>query len=328
MQLSLAEPLIERFRRSLADLVDTPLSELRLGVAVSGGPDSVALLLLAAAALPGQVRAATVDHGFRAGAAAEAAEVAALCKALGVPHDSLTLDWTTPSANRQALAREARYDVLGRWALECGVGTLATGHQLDDQVETLLMRLDRGAGAGGLGGIRPRRILVERGGNAVWLVRPLLGWRRAELNAILDELGVASLSDPSNADPAHDRTRLRALLETSPDWPNRRRLAASAAYLREADEALDWVVKSLAEDRVRQDGECWSLDVTGLPSELCLRMARSLLETLRPGHVLRGDRLARALQLLRSGRVATLAGVVIRPEGQRWHFAKAPPRRS
>src|SRR3954452_12447182 len=107
--LSLPSDLVERFRADLLRLVpdDTPLA-----VAVSGGPDSLALLLLAAAARPGRVRAATVDHGLRAEAAAEAAHVAAICAALGIPHRTLAVT-LGPGASVQARARETRYFALG-----------------------------------------------------------------------------------------------------------------------------------------------------------------------------------------------------------------------
>lgn len=316
--------LIARFRQSLAALgvdVDT----VRLGVAVSGGPDSVALLLLAAAALPGRVAAATVDHGFRAASAGEAAEVGALCAHLGVPHAILTLDWTAPTANRQAEARTARYAALADWAAAQGVDAVATAHHADDQAETVLMRLHRGAGVGGLAGIRPRRAL-RAGGHEILLLRPLLDWRRATLAAIPADLGAATVSDPANDDPAHDRTGARRFLDASPAWPDRLRLAASAHHLREAEEAIAWSVARLAEERVRAEGEGQSLDTQGLPAELRRRLVQWLIVAVGGGAP-RGDRLERALRLLDAGRTVTLAGVVVRARTGRWHFTPAPPRR-
>ena len=145
-----APDLVERFGADLDALVP---SGMRLGVAVSGGPDSLALLLLAAAARPTMVEAATVDHGLRAGSADEARMVAGICKQLGVPHRTLLADWPeAPTTNIQAAARAMRYRLLNEWAIDRGLPAVATAHHADDQAETLLMRLVRGAGVGGLGG--------------------------------------------------------------------------------------------------------------------------------------------------------------------------------
>ncbi|URD59835.1 tRNA lysidine(34) synthetase TilS [Sphingomonas sp. KRR8] len=319
------ETLVERFRRSLAELI--PLDEGRIGIAVSGGPDSVALLLLAAATLPNRVEAATVDHRFRGSSAGEALGVAALCSRIDVPHATLTLDWTPPVANRQARAREARYVALGRWAAERGLAAVATAHHLDDQAETLLMRLDRGAGIAGLSGVRSEIVLATGGNSALKLIRPLLGWRRAELTAVPAELGVSTIADPSNTDPAHDRSRARAWLERSPDWPSRTRMASSARYLGEADAALDWAAADLLARRLSGPAEAPLLDPEGIPSELKRRLLLLMVGGFNASSgPPRSDRVTRALRLLDAGRVATIGGVVIRPRAGRWSFAPAPPR--
>src|SRR5918996_1752118 len=167
------EPLLlDRFRADLEPLV---APDARVGLAVSGGPDSLALLLLAAAARPGQIEAATVDHGFRPEARDEAATVAGICGKLGVPHTILTARGNdVPTTAIQERARRERYRLLGYWAEERGLGGLATAHHADDQAETLLMRLSRGSGVGGLGGTRRKRALSED----VLLLRPLLSWRK------------------------------------------------------------------------------------------------------------------------------------------------------
>src|SRR5262249_6924657 len=163
--------LLDRFRSDLGALI---APDSRIGVAVSGGPDSLALLLLVAAARPGQVEAATVDHGLRSEAHEEAATVGRWCGGLGVPHAILTARWTeVPETAIQERARAQRYGLLGFWAKERGLAALATGHQADDQAETLLMRLARGSGVRGLAGMRPRSVAP---GSHVRLIRPLLGW--------------------------------------------------------------------------------------------------------------------------------------------------------
>ena len=290
-------------------------------MAVSGGPDSLALLLLAAAARPGLVEAATVDHSLRPESRAEAEMVAGVCKTVAVPHSILTLDWPkAPQSNLQARAREARYEVLGAWALERGLTAVATAHHADDQAETLLMRLARGAGIGGLGSVRARRPLVK----GVQLVRPLLGWRKAQLAALVANAGVKPVDDPSNRDPRHDRVRMRQWLKGA-DWADPERLAASAAWLNEADEALDWALAPLAETRVTRDGGSLVVDPSGLPRELQRRLLLAAFGELgapRP----RGPELGRALDKLRKGGTTTLAGLKLEG-GTAWRLRFAPPRR-
>ena len=193
-------PAAEAIDRFTADLDALIARDCRFGIAVSGGPDSLALLLLAAAVRPGSIEAATVDHGLRPESADEAAMVAGLCERRGVPHRTLVADWAQPpAANVQAEARAMRYRLLNEWAIERGLEAVATAHHADDQAETLLMRLARGAGVGGLGGTRARRALSED----VLLIRPLLGWRKSELVALVEDAGLTPVDDPSNRDPKH-----------------------------------------------------------------------------------------------------------------------------
>ena len=144
-QVGVDPALVSRFSQDLAALRPP---QGGLGLAVSGGPDSLALLLLASEALPGQVEAATVDHGLRAESAAEAEAVAQICATLGVPHAILTVEVAT--GNVQAEARRARYAALGGWLAARDLAALATAHHADDQAETLLLRLNRAIGVAGL----------------------------------------------------------------------------------------------------------------------------------------------------------------------------------
>ena len=310
--------LVARFTANLATLV-APGS--KVGVAVSGGPDSLALLLLAAAAGPGLIAAASVDHGLRPESRGEAAMVAALCEQLGVAHSILTVEWRKPpGSNQQARAREARYQLLGDWALGLGLPAVATAHHLDDQAETLLMRLARGAGVGGLGATRASRPLVK----TVRLVRPLLGWRKAELERLIASAGVTAVDDPSNRDHRHDRVRMREWLKRA-DWADPERLAASAAWLNEADEALEWALGPLADARTKRDGGSLLIDASDIPRELQRRLLLAAFAELgapRP----RGPELARALDLLRKGSTTTLGGLKLEG-GEMWRLRPAPPRR-
>jgi tRNA(Ile)-lysidine synthase len=305
--------LVSRFRRDLAAL--TGADSGRLGVAVSGGSDSVALLLLAVAACPGTVAAATVDHGLRPESAGEAAFVATLCAERAVPHVTLTPD-TPIGGSLQAAARAARYALLEQWRASEGLDWLLTAHHLDDQAETVLMRLNRGAGVGGLSGVRAINGRV---------LRPLLGWRRTELAAICAAAGISPVDDPSNADPRFDRSRLRQALAQS-DWLDPGPVARSAAALAEAEDALAWMTGQLLEARVREEAGAWLLDPADLPPELRRRLLLSVLERLGAPKLPRGDEVTRLLAALDIGATATLAGIKCRG-GATWRFEAAPARR-
>jgi tRNA(Ile)-lysidine synthase len=305
----------------LADTLDRLVPTGTLGLAVSGGPDSLALLLLAAEVRPGQVEAATVDHGLRPESAGEAALVAGVCDGLLVTHDILHVT-VELGASLQAQAREARYAALGRWAAERGLSAIATAHHADDQAETLMMRLARGSGVGGLAGVRECRTLT----GGVSLVRPLLGWRKGELQAIVEAAGLPFIDDPANADARHDRTHVRALLSGNPVF-DPVRLARSASALAEADEALDWTAARERAEAVSVEGE-GILYRSSAPAEIKRRVVLGLLQELAPGASVRGPDLDRLLEALKRGETATLAGVLARAERGGWSFRPAPPRRT
>ncbi|MEO7786898.1 MAG: tRNA lysidine(34) synthetase TilS [Sphingomicrobium sp.] len=308
---------VERFAADLAALT-RPAD--RVGVAVSGGPDSLALLLLADAARPGAIAAATVDHRLRPDSRAEAEQVAAICAERAIPHAILTARWAEPpTANLQARARDERYALLTAWAETEGLTTVATAHHADDQAETLLMRLARGAGIAGLGGVRPSRTLTP----GIALVRPLLGWRKAELAAVVADAGLDPVDDPANRDPRHDRARARHWLADNVTL-DPVRLATSAAWLREADDALDWTAATLAQQRLRQDGGAVTIDPAGLPPELQRRLLLAAFATLGAATPT-GPDLARALAALRLGDTVTLAGLKL-VGGEKWVLVRAPSR--
>jgi tRNA(Ile)-lysidine synthase len=306
-----------------AALRHVPAPDARLCIAVSGGPDSLALLILAAAAFPGRITAVTVDHGLRAAAAAEAASVAALCAARGLPHVILRRDGPPITANVQAQARAARYALLADWCRSHGHSLLLTAHHADDQAETLLMRLARGSGGDGLSGIRARRDL-----GGVTLLRPLLACRKADLGAIVAAAGWAAVDDPSNHDPRHDRTAVRALLAGNPSL-DVAALAATAGHLAAEAEALAWAADLAWRSRVASDGAGLVIDARGLPAALVQRLlARAVarLSGSAAGQPLRGAAVARLAARLGAGQTGTLAGVLARP-GPCWRLERAPARR-
>lgn len=338
-----AAHLVDRFRRDFEALLDCPLGESRLAIAVSGGPDSLALLLLAAAAYPNQVVAATVDHGLRASSADEAALVERHCTALGVPHRTLRPDvpLDTPE-NLQERARNMRYRLLGRWAGSVGAAYLLTAHHADDQAETFLMRAARGSGIAGLASIRAVSLGVTRffwpedlaalGEEHPVIVRPLLGWRKASLRAIVENAGIAYVSDPSNEDGRYDRTRFRALLDAN-GWLAPDRLARSVSNLAEGEEALDQLARMFYDERVRLgEADEVRFDPAGLPREIKRRMTWMALNRARLvlGMVpdwRGGEDVEGLLRTLEEGGTGTLAGVMA-SGGNVWWFREAPPRRA
>lgn len=313
---------VERFRRSIDPLAGP---EEKIGVAVSGGPDSLALLLLAAAARPGGVEAATVDHGLRAESAGEAAMVAELCDRLGVPHRTLTIEWAEkPETALQEQARARRYALLSDWAGERGLKALVTAHHLDDQAETFVMRLMRGAGVRGLSAMR-RRGRAPAG--RVPLARPLLGWRHSELEQICAAAGCAPVDDPSNADEQFERVRVRAALAGA-DWLDPAAIAASAGHMADADAAIGWATALVWRRAVRRNGEILLFQPRGIPREIRRRViSRAIARLASEGAAgeLRGREIDRLLAELGAGRKATLRGVLC-SGGEQWRFQRAPAR--
>ena len=183
----------------------------RIAVAVSGGPDSLALALLASAwawARGGRAEGLTVDHGLRPESADEARQVAGMLAGSGMRHAILPWYGPKPASGIQAAARDARYALLERWCEREGVLHLLVAHHLEDQAETVLLRLGRGSGLAGLAGMAS---VVER--RAIRIVRPLLTVPKARLTATLQASGHSAwVTDPSNTHPAFARARIRAAL--------------------------------------------------------------------------------------------------------------------
>lgn len=313
---------VRRFRGAAEGLIAlSHRDQIRIALAVSGGPDSLALLLLAKSAFPGRVIVFTVDHGLRPESAGEAAMTAALCTRLGVPHRTLTLTRLKGmKANIQAEARAARYEAMVAACKAEGVRLLATAHHADDQAETVLMRLSRGSGLSGLSGIR-----AARQDEGVTILRPLLGWRKAELVALAEAAGLTPADDPSNRNPAYDRTAARALLGNAP-WLDPARITASASHLADAEEALDWTARQAWRGRVETTPAEMTLDAEGLPKEIVRRLVLRACAAIDPGARPDGPSVDRLIARLSSGRDSTLGGVRAR-HGRKWRFGAAPPRK-
>ena len=292
--------------------------------AVSGGPDSMALmgLLVRWGALRDvTISVATVDHGFRPEARAEAEFVARIAGDLGLACTILTREGPVPDSGLQEAAREARYDLLYGCARAIGARALVTAHHADDQAETVLMRLCHASGPGGLAGMR-----MDTPRGEVTLIRPFLDVPRARLAASLAELGLESLTDPSNADPRFERVRLRQLAEVlSGLGLTRERLVLLGKRAARADAALDRAAEA-AFTRHSLPGAA-GLDAAGLdfaatlfgePQEILVRvLAKGLARTV-PDRQVRLERLEDLVEALGAaqGRQEplgrTLGGVVVR----------------
>lgn len=297
---------------------------------MSGGPDSLALLVLASDAMPGRVAVASIDHGLRPEAAGEVALVEQVCAARGIPFTALTI--SLRPGNVQAQARAARYAALASWAKAGGLGAVATAHHADDQAETLMMRLARGSGLAGLAGVRSSSFIE---GTEVTLLRPLLGWRKAELERVVVAARLSPVRDPSNADLDFDRVAMRARLAAT-EWLDPAKLAASATNLAEAWRAIQWYAEIDWEEMVVADRSANTFTyyanaprVVGI--ETILRIIAEL-----GGHASRREA-GRVWDRLWQGDKASLAGVLAAPGVERvekigvmmraWRFGIEPPRR-
>ena len=265
-------------------------------LAVSGGPDSVALMLLAAewrdsCAAPPQLYVATVDHGLRQDSHREAEMVARWAAELALPHTTLIWQGVKPASCVQERAREARYALLFDHAARIGADPVMTAHHADDQAETVLFRLLRGSGISGLSGMASS---IQR--NGIKLARPLLSCTKAQLVSLCETRAHAFFSDPSNDDFAFARTRMRRLThllaEEGLDRKSLLRLGHRAAR---ADAALERQAVAIAAtlNAKREPGkfEANILALAHEPEEILLRLLANELKLIRRDKPLRLDRL-------------------------------------
>ena len=287
---------------ALLDTVTAPRSDATgLLLAVSGGPDSMALLHLAARWQDAASQdcpplfAATVDHGLRQGSAEEAETVGRWCISRGVPHAVLRWTGPKPATGIQDAAREARYALLVTHAKAVGASHLATAHHADDQAETVLMRLTRGSGLKGLAGMANSRMR-----DGVRHVRPFLGVSKSRLVKTIEAAGQPSFDDPSNANPRFGRVRLRmAMSALAAEGLTPGRLNELARRAARADAALDAAARDafsrLAKPSMAGDGLLLAPAVFDTPEEIVLRVLLLALEGQAPVRLERVERLAAAL---------------------------------
>ncbi|MCX7567578.1 tRNA lysidine(34) synthetase TilS [Sulfitobacter sp. F26169L] len=223
----------------------------RIGIAVSGGGDSMALLHLFArwSVQTGHpIAAVTVDHGLRPESRAEADGVAQMCRSLAVPHDILTWEKPKGAGNLAAAARDGRYTLMAHWASQRGIGGISLGHTLDDSAENFIMRLGRAAGVDGLSEMER---CFQR--ESVLFARPLGQHRREDLRKYLVRHEIHWVEDPSNDDPRYTRTKARRVLPALAEigvTPGS--IQHTATALRQAQSALAHYTRVEAERHVTQ----------------------------------------------------------------------------
>ncbi len=331
-------------------------------LAVSGGPDSIALMWLAARWRRGLARgprllAVTVDHGLRAEAAAEAREVKRLARGLELEHRTLRWTGPKPAAGLPAAARSARYRLLAKAARQSGATHILTAHTRDDQAETLLMRLLRGSGIAGLSAMARQS---ERDG--VWLARPFLDVAKSQLIATLAKAKVGFTDDPTNRDINFTRPRLRALIPAlAAEGGDPRNLARLAARLARANAAVEVLTDGAERYLALRDRDAGAFDAgsfdarsfdikafAAMPEEIRLRLLKRAIDRFGhegPAELGKVEALLAALDravaettgrrrpglnkpgLKQQKLKQTLAGALVSLIGGRIRIEPAPPRR-
>jgi tRNA(Ile)-lysidine synthase len=326
-----------------------------LVLAVSGGPDSIALMWLAARWRKALSRgphllAVTIDHGLRPEAAREARDVKRLARGLGVAHRTLRWTEAKPKSGVPAAARAARYRLLAGAARGSGASHILTAHTRDDQAETLLMRLLRGSGISGLAAMARQTPREE-----VFIARPFLNISKSQLVATLDRARIGYADDPTNLDVNFTRPRIRKVIEgLAVEGGDARNLARLASRLARANAAIEVVVDGAARYLALKDTEAASRSAAprgrsenasfdaaafaALPEEIRLRLLLRAIERFGhegPAELGKAEALLatfeQTLRTVGKGRHArlkqTLAGAVISLAKGRIVIEPAPPRR-
>ncbi|MCP1966468.1 tRNA lysidine(34) synthetase TilS [Bradyrhizobium elkanii] len=328
-------------KRLFAGLAGAPAILL----AVSGGPDSVALMWLAARwrralAQGPRLVAVTVDHGLRPEAAREARDVKRLARSLDLPHHTLRWTGPKPGTGVPAAARAARYRLLAQAARKHGATHILTAHTRDDQAETLLMRMLRGSGVAGLSAMARE---TEREG--VLLTRPLLDVSKAQLIATLKKARIGFADDPTNRDRSFTRPRLRALMPMlAAEGGDTRNLARLAARIARANAALELLVDGaehyLALKSEDNSGAGFDAALFAvMPEEIRVRLLKRAIDRVGhegPAELGKVETLLAAMDEALDGTLGqresklkqTLAGAVISVAAGRIRIGPAPPRRA
>ena len=326
-----------------ADTLFSGLEKLRgLILAVSGGPDSTALLVLVARWAKRRKRApkllaVTIDHALRAEAPREAAAVKRLARRFGVPHRTMRWRGSKPKSGLQEAARLARYRLLAQVASHTGYTHILTAHTLDDQAETVLFRLARGSGLIGLGGMAYASPLPVGGETRAFVVRPLLHLPKARLLATLRTAGLAYSEDPSNQNPRFTRARLRTLMpRLAVEGLDARGFARLAMRMRRADATIEFAVEAASDSLAPRPWPAGgpiafeTARFANLPAEVALRLlGRAVAHAGNEGPVelAKLESLYDAMRQAGSRLRRTLAGALITLDRERVVVECAPARR-
>lgn len=314
-------------------------------LAVSGGPDSTALMVLAARWRKRLERgpeliAVTVDHGLRSEARGEALAVKKLARSLRIEHKTLRWTGPKPKSGIQEAARGARYRLLGGAALKAGNAPVLTAHTQDDQAETVLFRMMRGSGVTGLAGMRAGNLLPGHEEQKLPLLRPLLGVPKSRLIATLKAAKIAFADDPSNRDPRFARPRLRELMpQLAAEGLTAERLARLASRVARVEwtlyNVLNAALLKFAPGPWPDQGPVAfdAAEFDRLPEEVALRMLERTVNWVGnegPAELGKLEALHEALaDAMDTGRFRrTLAGAVITRAKGKITVERAPQRRS
>lgn len=310
----------------LADRIATELNRLAgdmsaIGVAVSGGGDSAALLHLTTAWAAGrQVMAATVDHGLRRESADEARFAAQMAQDLGVVHETLHWQRQDGPGNLMAQARDARLRLLSDWAARNRLDAVLLGHTLDDQAETLLMRLGRGAGVDGLSGMSASRLAF----GTIWL-RPMLGLSRQALRDWLQGRGIGWIDDPSNQNLDYERVRMRKALEVLDiSAANLGQTAANLSMARAAlQEFAARATEGITTDQARLSMQL--SEFNRVPEEIRRRILVTGLRWMTGSdYPARREKILHAMVAVGAGGRTTLEGVIVERRASRLQMIREP----
>jgi tRNA(Ile)-lysidine synthase len=321
-------------------------------LAVSGGPDSTALMVLAArwraaCQTPPKLIAVTVDHGLRPAAKREAKAVERLARSLGIEHRTLRWTGRKPKTGLPEAARLARYRLLAETARKTGARHVLTAHTLDDQAETVLMRMARGSGVSGLAGMGYLASVPAKESTGVMLVRPLLRVPKSRLIATLKAARTSYADDPTNRDPRFTRSRIRALMPTlAREGLTAKRLATLAGRVERIEDALFAALNDAQhklapgpwpdKGPVTMEAEAFA----DLPREIAIRLlGRAIsfigaegpveLGKLEELHAAMSEPLSAVIMNLEEWAKfrRTLAGAMVTLAGDRITVERAPPRR-
>jgi tRNA(Ile)-lysidine synthase len=283
--------------------------------------------------------AVTVDHGLRKKSKAEATAVAKLARKLGVTHRIVRWTGSKPKTGLPQAARQARYRLLSQTARQVGAAHILTAHTLDDQAETVLIRLLRGSGITGLAGMARMTTVPENGEGEIKLVRPLLDIAKARLIATLKAEKIPFADDPTNRDPRFTRARLRGLMPLlAQEGLDARRLALLALRLKRADTAIEAMVDAAAETlALDAPPGTVALEKPGcciLPAEVVIRVIGRAISTLGDEGPVELGKLEALFDALKAAQKAgnpfrrSLAGAVVTLATGKITVERAPPRRT